>query len=77
MYTHPAWARRGLARRILAAAEADMAAAGHREAQLDALLPGVPLYRACGYAEIGRRDAGLPDGQCLGVLQMARRLVRG
>lgn len=75
MYTHPAWARRGLARRVLAAAEADMAAAGHGHAELDALLPGVPLYRACGYRELGRRSAGLPDGQRLGVVQMSRPLA--
>ena len=74
MYTHPAWARRGLARRILAAAEAQMAAAGHRQAELDALLPGVPLYRACGYRALGQRSASLPDGQRLAVVQMARAL---
>ena len=56
MYTHPDWARRGIGRAILEAAEAEARAAGFRRIELHALLPGVPLYRACGL----RHDRAAP-----------------
>ena len=57
MYTHPAFKRRGVGRLILAEAEKAAAAEGFRRVELMATLAGVPLYRACGYAEIERRTA--------------------
>ena len=64
MYTHPDWARRGIGRAILEAAEAEAAAAGYRHIELHALLPGVPLYRACGYTPIGRARRSSPTASC-------------
>jgi GNAT superfamily N-acetyltransferase len=51
MYTHPEWKRRGLGRQIIAAAEREIRAAGIRDVALDAMLTGVPLFRAVGYRE--------------------------
>ncbi|MAQ94977.1 MAG: GNAT family N-acetyltransferase [Rhodothermaceae bacterium] len=54
MYTHPAYTRRGVGRRILAVCEAAARAEGFRRAELMATLAGEPLYRACGYTPIER-----------------------
>jgi GNAT superfamily N-acetyltransferase len=75
MFVDPAQARRGLGRRILEAAEADAAGAGFRIFELMATLPGVPLYRACGYEEIERTVIELPDGARLECLRMQRRPI--
>lgn len=74
MYTHPDWARRGIGRAILEAAEAEARAAGFRRIELHALLPGVPLYRACGYATIARRQAHLDDGVTLPIVHMRKHV---
>ncbi len=57
MYTHPAFTRRGVGRRILDESEKAAAAEGFRRVELMATLAGVPLYRACGYREIERTAA--------------------
>jgi GNAT superfamily N-acetyltransferase len=75
MFVDPAFARRGLGRRILEAAEADAARAGFRTFELMATLPGVPLYRACGYEEIERTTIELPDGARLATVRMQRRPI--
>jgi GNAT superfamily N-acetyltransferase len=74
MYTHPDWARRGIGRRILQAAEAEACAAGFRRFELQALLPGVPLYRACGYQVVGHCPALLEDGATLPVVHMRKEV---
>ena len=73
MFVDPAYARRGLGRQILEAAEADAARAGFRTFELMATLPGVPLYRACGYEEIERTEIELPDGARLPCIRMQRK----
>jgi len=73
MFVDPAYARRGLGRQILDAAEADAARAGFRTFELMATLPGVPLYRACGYEEIERTEIELPDGARLDCIRMQRQ----
>jgi GNAT superfamily N-acetyltransferase len=72
MFVDPAHARRGLGRQILEASEADAARAGFRTFELMATLPGVPLYRACGYEEIERVAIELPDGMRLDCVKMNR-----
>ncbi len=54
MYTHPAFARRGVGRLILSLCEEAARAEGFRAVELMATLAGEPLYRACGYQAIGR-----------------------
>lgn len=52
MYTHPAAARRGVGRLILALCEAAAGAEGFRRLELMATLAGRPLYEACGFTAI-------------------------
>lgn len=73
MFVDPAQARRGLGRQILEASEADALRAGFGTFELMATLPGVPLYRACGYEEIERAAIELPDGARLDCVKMQRR----
>ena len=53
-FVHPAHARKGVGRALLAACEAEARASGFRSLELLATLPGVRLYAACGY-EAGAR----------------------
>lgn len=74
MFVDPAYARRGLGRRILQACEEAAMRAGFREIALMATLPGVPLYEACGYEAVERLPIEMPDGVRLdGVLMQKRR----
>lgn len=52
MYTHPAFARRGVGRAILAEAERQARAEAFQETELAATMSGAPLYEACGYRPI-------------------------
>lgn len=74
MYTHPAWARRGLGRRILSAAETEARQHGEDAIELDALHSGIPLYLGAGYASLGERALTLPERQSIPVLYMRKQL---
>ena len=76
MFVDPAHSRRGLGRLILEASEAAARRAGFRVFELMATLPGVPLYRACGYEDVEPATLELPDGTSLGALRM-RKSERG
>lgn len=54
MYTHPAFARRGVGRLILQRCEAAARAEGFTRLELAATLAGEPLYAACGFAVLER-----------------------
>ena len=73
-FVDPAWARRGLARQLFDRCAADARAAGFRALALGATLPGVPLYRALGFVEIGRVDAAMPDGLVLAIVEMGKEI---
>ena len=75
MFTDPAFARRGIGRRILAACEEAARAAGFGAAELMATLAGEPLYRACGYREIERTRAPSIDGIAVPLVRMTKSLV--
>ena len=49
MYTHPAFARRGVGRLVLSLCEGAARRGGFTRAELVATVAGEPLYRACGY----------------------------
>lgn len=49
MYTHPAFARRGVGRLILSLCEDAARSESFTRAELVATMAGEPLYRACGY----------------------------
>jgi len=52
MYTHPAFARRGVGRAMLAHCEAAARAEGFGAVELMGTMAGVPLYLSAGYREI-------------------------
>lgn len=74
MYVHPAAARRGIGRTLLETIESEMIRAGHEEATLEAILPGAPLYRHCGYVETAATHVEFPNGVHLPVIRMRKRL---
>ena len=76
MFTHPAWARRGIARRLFELARADAEAAGFQSLVLTATMPGVPLYEALGFRVSRRYDDALPDGTHVPVAEMTRPIAR-
>jgi GNAT superfamily N-acetyltransferase len=75
MFVDAAFARRGLGRQLLAACEEAARREGFREVELMATLPGVPLYRACGYEDVEAIDVVLPDGVPLPCIRMRKPLA--
>lgn len=73
MYTHPSFARCGLGRQILAAAERAAQSHCSQALELDALLAGLPLYLAAGYQPLGRLTWQLPDGEEIAIVRMRQR----
>ena len=71
-FVHPAWARRGLARRIFAECRDAARAAGFRELALGATLPGVPLYESLGFVPHETTTMRLPDGVEFPLVRMTR-----
>ena len=71
-FVHPAWARRGLASRLVAACEAAAEAEGFATFELAATLSGVPFYRALGFEAREPITVALPDGVELPVVRMVR-----
>ena len=77
MFVRPDWTRRGLGRRIIEECEAAARAEGFGQLDLVATLPGVPLYRACGFTPMGEvEDVVLADGVRLPCLGMSKRIAR-
>lgn len=72
VFVHPDWARQGIGRRLVLHAEAEAAGSGFTLFELDASLPGVPLYRRLGYREVARTGLALPDGTTLPVIRMEK-----
>ncbi|SOD91216.1 GNAT family N-acetyltransferase [Caenispirillum bisanense] len=76
VFVHPGAARRGVGRRIMAAVEAEMLAAGHDRAVLTATLPGVAFYTALGWRPMRAVRLALPGGHAFRGLDMAKLLRR-
>jgi GNAT superfamily N-acetyltransferase len=72
MYTHPAFARRGIGRRVLALCEEAAARAGFRSLELVATLAGEPLYLACGYALVERIEVPTSHGVTIPLARMVK-----
>jgi len=64
-FIHPQHARKGIARAILEVCEAEAQAAGFKSLELMSTLPGIKLYRACGYE--GDRRVELPVGESITI----------
>jgi GNAT superfamily N-acetyltransferase len=74
MYTHPAFARQGVGRMVMALCEGAARDAGFARTELMATLSGEPLYRACGYTPIEHIDAPGPDGVTVPLIRMGKSL---
>lgn len=74
MYTHPGWTRRGVGALLLDLGEAAARAAGFRTIELGATLPGEPLYRARGYAEVRRETQIAANGSVNTIIVMRKAL---
>jgi GNAT superfamily N-acetyltransferase len=71
-FVHPAFARRGIGRRILAECEAAISAAGFTRIELVATLAGEPLYLKGDFVVLERFDAPLPNGLGLPTVRMCK-----
>jgi len=71
-FTHPEYARRGLARQLLERSETDARRQGYLRYQLTATLPGVPFYLAHGYRELDHQTFELPNGHKIGFVSMLK-----
>lgn len=72
MFVRADWTRRGLGRCIIEACEAAAAREGFRRLALLATLPGVPLYRACGFEPLEEVEIILTDGVPLACIAMEK-----
>jgi GNAT superfamily N-acetyltransferase len=75
MYTAPAFARRGVGRRILEASVDAAAAAGFGRVELLATAAGLPLYEACGFTPV-EHVVEAAGGAPVRLVRMERRLRR-
>ncbi len=73
-FVHPDWARQGLGRALLELCESEARAAGFKQAELMATLPGERLYRSCGYAPRPAIEHVLRDGVTIRFVPMVRAL---
>jgi N-acetylglutamate synthase-like GNAT family acetyltransferase len=72
-FIHPAWARRGIGRSIMAACEEAIIEAGFHRVEIVATLAGEPLYAAFGYASVERFEIEMTADVGLPVVRMIKR----
>lgn len=72
-FVHPSHARRGMGRALLEHCENEARAAGFAGTELMSTLPGLRLYRICGYEESDGFEHELKDGTKLGLVPMSKR----
>jgi predicted N-acetyltransferase YhbS len=75
IYVNPDFTGRGVARRMMAQVEADIAAAGYSDITLEATLIGAPFYGRMGYREKRSMSLKLPGGMLFGCVTMSKHLV--
>lgn len=73
-FVHPEWTRRGIGSLLMRHCEVAARAAGFTRLELGATLPGVPLYKAHGFAAQEAFDYPLPNGLSLPLVRMAKQL---
>jgi GNAT superfamily N-acetyltransferase len=74
MYTAPAFARRGVGRKVLALCEEAARKEGFLRVELAATLGGKPLYAACGYQPIEEMSVATPTGVKVPLVRMGKAL---
>lgn len=73
-FVAPEAARQGIGRQLLEACTEAARAAGFRQLELMATLPGVPLYEACGFTETERVTDIVPDDTPIRFVRMHRAI---
>jgi GNAT superfamily N-acetyltransferase len=73
-FVDPSSPRQGLGRLLMEHCEREAKAAGFRTMELAATLPGVPLYRACGFAEVEPMSLALPDSVEVPLSKMRKQI---
>ncbi|OYQ35249.1 GNAT family N-acetyltransferase [Niveispirillum lacus] len=73
-FVDPAFARRGLASRMMRAAEQAALSEGFKSLELMATLPGVSLYLALGFIATGTHTEHLPDGHVIPFVPMRKSI---
>jgi len=73
-FIHPEYARKGIARAILSECESEARAYGFRSIELMATLPGLKLYKACGYEGDRRVEYEIGDGIGIEFVPMRKDL---
>lgn len=74
VFVHHDWARHGFGRLLMDRSEREAFMAGFDRVELNALLSGVPFYRALGYHTVRPIALGLPDGITFRGLTMDKPL---
>ena len=74
-FIHPDHARKGIARAILDTCEAEAKASGFQVLELMSTLPGIKLYRACGYEGTDRVALDVGPGVSIGLVPMRKDLT--
>jgi GNAT superfamily N-acetyltransferase len=75
-FVHPAYARRGLGRRVFEECLAAARSAGFQTLELAATLPGEPLYTSLGFTVVERLAVSMPGGVELPLARMRYRIDR-
>jgi GNAT superfamily N-acetyltransferase len=73
-FVHPESARKGIARAILSVCESEARAYGFRSIELMATLPGLKLYKACGYEGDQRVAYEIGGGVSIELVPMKKDL---
>ena len=73
-FIHPECARKGIGRAILSRCETEARAHGFRSIELMSTLPGIKLYRACGYEGHERVEYEIGDGVTIQFVPMRKDL---
>src|SRR6266850_776075 len=71
-FVHSESSRKGIGRAILASCESEAKAYGFRSIELMATLPGVKLYKACGYEGDQRVEYEIGDGLVIEFVPMRK-----
>jgi len=74
-FVDPAVPRQGLGRMLMEHCEREAAAAGFLVMELAATMPGVPLYRACGFDSIEDFSLALPGNIAVPLSRMRKRIA--
>jgi GNAT superfamily N-acetyltransferase len=73
--THPAWARRGIARSLLDRCIGEARAAGVKRLECYSTLGGEPFYRALGFTRVETMEVRMGEGALLPGIRMIRPIA--